>query len=224
MKSLLGVILIGQTPRKDHEENFSRCISKDDQLMMLGALDDLSLSEIQNLKPAGNEGVLATLSREGVPIVVPETEIIQRIPEKIKIMEKKGADLIVIVCTGEFPKFAAKVPLVFPSRVLTNNVKAVAEGSKVGIILPLREQFVHAAPKWAQVGVEPVFEAVSPFTAADSLKDAVKNLTAQGVMLIVLDCMKYDQQIKEEARLLSGLPVIAARTMLEKYVSELFAQ
>jgi len=224
MKRVLGAILIGQTPRKDYEELLNGCLSENDELIMLGALDDLNLAEIQQLKPIEGEGVLATLSRENMPIVVSEQEVIKRIPEKIRIMEKKGASLIVIICTGQFPEFNAKVPIVFPSKVLLHNVKVIAEGKKVGVIVPLDEQKTQLKPRWVQAGVEPVFGVVSPFTENVVMKDSVKKLTEQDVMLIVMDCMKYDQQIKEEVMALSGKPVIAARTLLTKYLSELLCR
>lgn len=224
MKNRLGVILIGQAPRPDYEAFFKECIFEDDEIIIRGALDELTLDEIKNLKPEKGDGVLATVDRNMVPIVVPESEVKRRLPGKIIEMEAKGANIIVVVCTGQFPELTSKVPLILPGEILSHAVAAVARGCKVGVLVPEKEQISQLKNKWLTVDVESYIEAVSPFYQRELIPEACRKLARFDPTVIVMDCMGFDYKMKEMARLASGKPVIAARSILAKFIKELIGK
>jgi protein AroM len=217
----LGVLLIGQTPRSDYQEFFQSCLPDRGRVLMAGALDELTLEEIKDFSYAEGEPVLATASREGVPIVVPAEEVHRRLPDKVRFLEQGGADIIVVTCTGQFPFLKSRVPLVLPSEVLAHNCLALARDNQVGVLVPLAEQISQLREKWVAIGLDPLFYAVSPFTQKDQVAEAGEVLAAQGAGLIIMDCMGYEQWMKDAVRKASGKPVIAARTLLAKIVTEL---
>jgi protein AroM len=221
MKIKLGVALIGQGPRPDYEAFFRQCLNADDEIIVKGALDELTFDEIKALKRQKGDGVLATVDRNFVPIVIPEAEVKKRMPEKISLLEKQGANIIVVVCTGQFVELSSKVPLVLPSEVLTHTVSAIARGCRIGVLVPEKEQIPQLQTKWITVDVDAYMAAVSPFNQSDMIAQACIDLKRYDPSVIVMDCMGYDQRMRETARLASGKPVISARSILAKYICEL---
>jgi len=225
MKRTLGVLLIGQTPRKDYEEVFSQCLSEGDELIMEGILDGFSAQELKSLNSSGKGPVLTTLDRNGDQIVIAEHEITDRMPEKIQGLRARGADLVVVVCTGKFPEQNIDIPVIFPDKVLRYNTKAVAEGKNVAIFVPLSEQKEQLKSRWTDIGINPVIHVVSPFTDNVELsRELIDDLNEKDVSLIVLDCMRFDRKAKERIQAVTGKPVICAKTILIKVVSELIGK
>ncbi|MEA4846366.1 MAG: AroM family protein [Clostridiaceae bacterium] len=225
MKRKLGILLIGQTPRKDYEEIFSQCLNEGDELIMEGVLDEFSARELKNMGAEGNLPVLATLDRNGNQIVIADHEIVNRVPGKIQGLKSKGADIVVVVCTGKFPEMNIDIPIVFPDKVLRYNTKAVAEGKNVAIFIPLEEQKMQMSSRWTDIGVIPVVHAVSPFTEdVEVSQDIIDDLNEKDVAVVVLDCMKFGQAAKSKIQEATGKPVICARTLLLKIVSELMGK
>jgi len=221
----LGVLLIGQTPRKDYEEIFSQCLNEGDELIMEGVLDEFSTQELKAMGAKGKSPVLATLDRNGNQIVIDDHEIVSRIPGKIQGLKSRGADIVVVVCTGKFPEMNIDIPVIFPDKVLRYNTKAVAEGKNVAIFVPLAEQKEQLNSRWVEIGVTPVIHAVSPFTDnVEISQDIIDDLNEKDVAVIVLDCMKFDQAAKNKIQASIGKPVICAKTLLIKIVSELMGK
>jgi len=221
VSTVLGVLLIGQEPRPDYEAFFRACLPEDGRVLVTGTLDDLSLEEIRSLPCPEGEPVLVTLSREMVPIKVPAKEAHRRMPDKIRFLEESGAHIIVVICTGRFPFLKSRVPLVFPSEVLSHNVAALAGGKRVGVMVPLPQQIPQLRDKWLAAGVDPVFHAVSPFTEKDLMEEAGLKLAEFDPTLIVMDCMGYEPEMKQAVKKAARRPVIAARSILARVVSEL---
>lgn len=225
MKRKLGILLIGQTPRKDYERIFSECLNEGDELMMEGILDEFSTQELKKMGAKENDPVLTTLDRYGNQIIIADHEIVNRMPEKIQKLKAKGADMVVVVCTGEFPDVNIDIPIIIPDKVLRYNTKAIAEGKNVAIFVPLEEQKVQMKSRWLDVGVTPVIHAVSPFTDQIEIsQDIIDDLNEKGIALVVLDCMKFNQADKNKIRETIGKPVICAKTLLIKIVSELMGK
>lgn len=225
MKRKLGILLIGQTPRKDYEELFSQCLCDGDELIMEGILDEFSIQDLKVLGALKNTPVLTTLDRNGNQIVVADHEVVSRMPDKIQGLKSKGADIVVVVCTGKFPEINIDIPVIFPDKVLRYNTKAVAEGKNVAIFVPLEEQKDQMNSRWVEIGVTPVIHAVSPFTDdVEISQDIIDDLKEKNVAVVVLDCMKFGQEAKNKIQASIGKPVICAKTLLIKLVSELMGK
>ncbi len=217
----LGILTIGQTPRPDYEQAFRPCLPPDGEMIIVGALDDLTLAEIQALPlPEGAES-LATLSREGVSLTVAADEIHHRMPAKLRALEEQGVSTVVVGCTGDFSFLTASIPLLLPSIILTKTVTAVAAGQKIVVVIPLAGQADTLRPRWEAAGFDPVFHTVSPFSSAEILAAAGRACAAEHPALIVLDCMGFSQAAKEAIRAAAGIPVVAAQSLLARVTAEL---
>lgn len=217
----IGALLIGHSPRADFDEYFRACLPPGGELLQVGALDDLTTAEIQSIPIREGEDVLATITRDQVPVTVPTEAIHARMPEKLAFLEKNGVDIAVVCCTGEFQFLHSAVPLFLPSEILTKTVAAVAAGKKISVLIPLAEQAEQLRPRWVAAGLDPVFHTVSPFTQKEALADAGRQCAAEDTAIVVMDCMGYDQAMKDTVRQAAGKPVVSARTILAKVIAEL---
>jgi len=190
---------------------------------MRGVLDEFSLQEIQSFTYQDDEEVLATLSREMIPITIPAREVYSRMQSKIDDLEKSDVDVIIVVCTGKFPDLQSRAPLILPSEALALNVAAIARGKTVSVFVLLPQQVEQLRKKWQAVGVEPIIYTVSPFShkSKSYFYEISKKLEEDGSLFIVMDCMGYDSSMKQIVSEVSGKLVITARTLLSKVISEL---
>lgn len=223
MGTTLGVLVIGQTPRPDHESVFGACLGEGDRLLMDGVLNGLSPDELKAMEPETGEKHLITAQSDGKTIVIPEGEIIARIPAALRRLEEQGANLLVLACTGELPEFKTNVPLLIPNRILLESAAAVAKGERVGVIVPLPSHEKQVAPRWRQAGMLPEMANASPFDANVDFREAVERIGGD-VRLIALACMGYSYEMREKVRALSGLPVMSGKSILVKYIKELLGR
>jgi len=221
MPFTIGALLIGHSPREDFAEYFRACLPPDGKLLQVGALDDLTTAEIRALPVREGDDVHATLTRDKVALTVAAREIHRRMPEKLAWLERNGADIVVVCCTGEFGFLKSTVPLFLPSEILTKTVAAIAAGKKISVLIPIAEQAEQLKPRWVAAGLDPVFHTVSPFTEPDALADVGRRCGAEASALIVMDCMGYTGTMKDTVRQAAGKPVVSARTILAKVIAEL---
>ncbi|HOL11375.1 MAG TPA: AroM family protein [Bacillota bacterium] len=220
-KTVLGALTIGQSPRSDLIPEMLPLLGPDVEVIEAGALDGMSLEEVQGLYPGHQDYVLVTRMRDGTSVKIGQSHVFPRMQEKIKELEKQGADVIVLVCTGEFPPLESEKLLVKPDKVLFNVVKAVAEGLKLGVFIPDRDQIEHATRRWSRVSQHLQVEPASPYGSLDDIIVSAKNLRKADVQLAVLDCIGYTNWAKEKAKEILGVPVILARSIVARVLAEL---
>lgn len=83
----------------------------------------------------------------------------------------------------------------------------------------LEEQRNILTQKWNSTGVEFCVEVASPYEDSD-IKGSAQKLENQGIELIILDCMGYNEKHKKDAMEGSGLPVLLPRTLTARIVAE----
>lgn len=221
MKNKLGVIVIGQSPRPDCVELFGKCLFEGDEVIVKGALDEVSPEELEEFKHRENVEILVALDRNLNPITVPEIEVKSRMQGKIREMEQEGVTMITIYCSGRFDKLESSVPLILPGAILEHNILAIAEGRKVGVFVPDAEQIDRTYKQFEALGVKPFVVAASPFGPREALEDACSKVTGFNPELIVMDCTSFNQEIRDLTRNITGKPVITAESIYLKIISEL---
>ncbi|WP_156877577.1 AroM family protein [Shimazuella kribbensis] len=223
MTKRIGIVTIGQAPRKDIASIFDAYF-KDVEILQAGALDDLSKTEIdETMSPVDGDYVLTTRLVTGDSVVVAREKIEPLLQQKIYQLENASCDPILILCTGVFEDLRTnKSVLVEPDRVLPPVVAALVQNRKLGIIAPLVEQVGSIEGKWVDVDLSPLIAAASPYTGSRSdFEEAAKKLKEQGAQVLLLDCMGYDEQMREYVIEISGLPVILSNALIAKLMSEL---
>ncbi|MCR4429526.1 MAG: AroM family protein [Tepidanaerobacteraceae bacterium] len=217
----IGLLTIGQAPRVDLVPEIKTVLGEDVEIIERGALDGLTIKEVEALYPRQDDEVLVTRMADGTEVKVAEREIFPRLKEKIKNLEAEGINTIFLACTGEFPSFDSASLIVRPQKVLHHVVSSLAEGLTLGIIIPDERQVVSAKERWSTVASKVIVEPGSPYAGMENIEKAAKLLATSGVDLVVMDCMGYTLQMKDVVLQHVKKPVILARSIVAKVVSEL---
>jgi len=92
-------------------------------------LDDLTLEDMNKVEVQPDDGILVSRMRDGTEVKFTERFVLPLLQDKILMLEKQRVRLIVIMCTGKFPKFKSEGLVVTPQEIL----KGVVEGTLVNI-------------------------------------------------------------------------------------------
>lgn len=222
MEKIIGTVTIGQSPRVDVIPEIAALLRPDVKIEEAGALDGLSMEEIEKMAPRSGDYVLVTRLADGSSVQVAERHITPLVREKIAGHFTKGIPLVLLLCTGEFPGFDASGLLIRPQKVLFNAVSAVAEGMRLGVLTPSPDQVEQSEKRWRKVSETvlslPSSPYVNPMEAAEL---AARKLKAWDVKMTVLDCMGYTFAMQGLVREITGKPVILARGIAARTVAEL---
>ena len=111
----VGAITIGQSPREDVIQDLLPLMDDRVELIQAGALDGLTREDIRAFAPGQEDYVLISQLQDGSPVMFAERYILPRLQQCIELLEEQGAELILFLCTGDFPDvFHSTVPLIFP--------------------------------------------------------------------------------------------------------------
>ena len=220
MTALL-VLTIGQSPRPDLVAELLDALDpvqwSAEAIEVRGALDGLTLSEIQALAPASDADVLHTRLPEGTDVVVSKRAVTERLTDLLA--SESGDRPVLVACTGTFDRLGGRASVLFPSRVLDGAIDAcLPPGSTLGVLVPLAEQVDTFASARSRADRPAVAAAVLP--GADPHKAATQ-LREAGVDLIVLDCFGYDRALLQQVRQITGVPVLSAVRVTAALVAEL---
>src|SRR5262249_22533886 len=150
----LGVLTIGQAPRADRlARDVARVVGREFEVVERGALDGLTAAEVSRLAPAEDDDLRVTLLSDGAPVRVGKRTILLRLQEQAARLEDDGVAATLLACTGRFPDFGHRRPLLQPQAALYGVVKGLANESPIATMPPLREQSEMAGPEGAALGV-----------------------------------------------------------------------
>lgn len=202
--SNLTFLTIGQAPRPDLSEAVEAHLPVTARVRHAGVLDGLSRSEVE-ARFGAVEGRATLLSRlaDGRPVTLDAEAVAAGLQVRLDRVEAEGADVVVLLCTGEFPGLrAGRARLVEPDVLVTGYVGTVLRGSRVGFVVPLAEQVDEARQKWRGVVPEPVFSTASPYADDDgtALRAAARAHLDAGADALMLDCMGYGTRHHESLR------------------------
>jgi protein AroM len=191
-----------------------------------GALDGLSDVEVDDLAPRDtSEYRLVTLLRSGRAVEIGKPAILQRLQAQIWDLEQhEQVDATLLMCTGAFPRFEHRRPLLAPQEALYGVVSGLAGSEGIGALIPLESQRAQALSKWNEYGVASarVFPAdpygADPLGAIAAASEAARSA---GVAVLFMDCFGYDLAMKAAAKRGFGGPVLLARTLAARLIAEL---
>ena len=215
--SLIATVTIGQSPREDAVPELARYVP-DARFVEAGALDLLDDAAIAALAPVGDDFPLVTRLRDRRSVVVGEQAITPLVQDAIRRVEGE-ADLVIVLCTGEFAVSCRK-PLLFPGRILASTVTAVHGGRPVAILAPHESQVAPVGDRWRARGVEATVLAASPYANTD-FEAIGRRARDAGATLIVMDCLGYTLAMKSAVAASSGLPTILVRSLVARVAAEL---
>lgn len=222
MKPVLGAVTIGQSPRVDLVPELMEMLGGNIAIKEAGALDDLTPAQIQQLAPGPNDYVLVSRLRNGGSAQMAERLVSPLVKKAIKRLYDEGAQVIVLLCTGEFPPL--EIPnglLVIPQPLINGIGQALARDSKLGVIRPSPDQIPQATHAWRPACKELVVVAASPYVTGEGITLAANKLKDAEVDMIIMDCMGYTKAMQEQVRTITGKPVLLARSLVARILAEL---
>jgi protein AroM len=208
MQPLL-VLTIGQAPRLDLVAELDDVLSVygfgPDDIEVQGALDGLTLEEIDELTPTDDADALHVHLPGGHDRVVSKKAISERLAP---LAERAASRLTIVACTGRFPDLPRRPNLLFPSVVLDGLIDAVLPaGHRLGVLVPIPEQIELFTTTRGRPDRPATVVSTKPGTDPTA---AAEKLRTAGVDLIVLDCFGYDRELLDTVREVAGSPVLSA--------------
>lgn len=220
----VGAITIGQSPRTDVTQDILPLLGDQVELLQAGGLDGLSREEVKTFQPGPDDYVLISRLQDGSSVVFAERYILPRLQDCIDKLEAQGAEIILFLCTGDFPAvFHSKVPLVFPCKVLNGMVPALAGRGKIAVITPTPQQVAQSEDKWKKYVSQVTSIPASPYGSPEEMERAARQVAEMDVDLVVMDCIGYTVEMKANFHKISGKPVILSRTLAARALMEMLS-
>ncbi|WP_407270135.1 AroM family protein [Radiobacillus sp. PE A8.2] len=223
MNKKIGVITIGQAPRTDLLPEVERFFSSDVEFIQRGVLDGFGKKELEQIKPEPNQTTLVSRLKDGTSATMAKEKTLPIIQQIIDDFNRDQVHLIIIACTGEFKLFQSNVPIIYPDYLLNHVAQGIFRNKgKIGVIVPLPEQYESIEKKWQAAGFSPTSCASSPYIYDESSLIKVTNeLEKSDISTIVLDCIGYTQDMKDIVKKHTRKNVILSRNIVFKNVAEL---
>ena len=135
-------------------------------------------------------------------------------------MENSGAELIVLMCTGEMGFFRSNAFFVESSTIVRNIAEALGEGKRVGIFIPDEKQLTQMIKRWNSIKTAEI-HALSPYLNADETEKIIEKYNNKKWDMVVLDCMGYTEEIKNIISEKLNTKVLLSRSVIARVVAEL---
>lgn len=215
----LGALVVGQSPRPEVERELKRIVA-DVSLDLRGCLDGLSRTEIDALQPQEGDAVLFTRLSNGDGVRLSKNEVVRHGGAQLGALERAGANLVIVLCTGEFPAWENRRVL-FPSAIMRNFVSGLLPKGHIGVLAPLKAQISATKTRWTDENHTVSTIALSPNASFDEAEQAGQKMRELAPDLIVLDCVSYTREIKNAVCGTADKPGVLAITTIARCAAEL---
>lgn len=218
----VGTLTIGQSPRSDVIPELRDVLGPGVEILEKGALDGLSLEEVKAFYPRPNDYILITRMRDGTEVKIAEAQVIGRMKRCVSEFQAEPVEVIILLCTGEFPEIQSKKILVRPDRVMLNVVQSLLRSGRLGVIVPSPDQIPALKRRWEKSNLEVVAEAVSPYTGThEELREKAQEIKASDVDLVILDCIGFGRETRTLFREITKKPVLLPVTTVGRVAREM---
>ena len=219
----IGLITVGQSPRVDVTSDILPILGDGVELIEAGALDEMTDRDFDRIAPKDGDYILVSRLRDGSQVCFTKRHILPIIQELIYKLEAQDVTLIVLLCTGELPKFKSDVPLIYSCDILEALVPVISGGHRIAIIVPDCSQKLQNKKHWEKFVNNPYIVAASPYGCSCELDIAIDEINekAQDATFVVMDCVGYSLKMKQHVFKKTGKRVILARTILAHVIKEL---
>jgi protein AroM len=222
----VGLITIGQSPRTDVVPDMLAQTGLDIDVLEAGALDGLTLRDVEKLAPQGDEAWLVSRMQDGTEVRIAKRELEPRMQQRIEELETQGVDLIVPLCASDWSSLCPNTSFINPGRALPAIVESVTRpGGVLGVISPTKEQAELAIDRYAERRVPIVSKYAQPYTTPEEIerqcRDAGEQLAQAGVDVIYMGCMGHSASMRAMVREASGIPTLTANSLIASLIRQL---
>jgi protein AroM len=226
MSTNIGIVTIGQSPRPDKlADDIQRVLGPDVTVVERGALDGFTTEDLNELAPRPGDYRLITKLRDGGSVEIGKTPILPILQNHITDLEDSAdVEATLLMCTGSFPPFDHKRPLLLPQEALYGAVAGFAGSRTIGALIPLESQSEQAQDKWRDFGVSSVdLFSANPYSDDPHSQIVSASVEARdaGSSVLFLDCFGYDISMRAAAQEAFHGPVVLARTLAARFIAEM---
>ena len=225
MKSIIGIVSIGLSPRKDIQNELNLVINKDVDYIHAGALDDINEEELIKLSPESNSDSLVTLYKNDLEVKISHNKTEEILYDKIKNLSKK-ADMIVMACTGYENLTDNDIPIFFPGTIAENLIMYSSNKTnfKLGVIQPTSDQIQKEEIKWKTRKIQAEVHATTPYVDTNINKDwpiIINSLNKFEPDIIYLNCMGMKSEHKNLIQKKLNKPALLATHVTGNVINQL---
>ena len=219
MARTIAAVTIGQAPRPDVVPEMS-ALTPGVGWIEAGALDGFDDTALAAVECRPGDFPLVTRLASGRSVVVGELAIAPHLEGAVRRVEG-AADVVVVLCTGEF-RVPCRRPLLVPYRLLSAAVTAIDTAGPVAILTPLADQAPAQVVRWRDRGLDALVIVASPY--ADTDFGAVgRQAREMGARVIVMDCLGYTLAMRAAVQSASERPTLLVRSLVARLAAELVA-
>lgn len=216
---MIGLVVLGHSPRTDHEEVYDR-ITPSIPRKLVGALDSLNCDEARKLEDQEGSSPLVCLLQDKTTVEIPLPVLFPYIEHQLEALASEGALGAVVLCCGGFPRFRCSIPVFLPGMIVPAVVKATYPDGRIGIIVPNKAQEPAAVVHWNKAGLEVTPAVVSPYEGV-GFDEAAEKFSAMKCDLVAIDCMGFNEQHRNRLARDCGCAVLLPKTLVAKVAAEM---
>ncbi|MDH5468224.1 MAG: AroM family protein [Candidatus Aminicenantes bacterium] len=216
----VGFFTIGQSPREDVISEIRPLLLPQIEIYEEGLLDGLPPEGIDLLKPGLGEIPLITRLRDGSQVLLSEEKVSSLIHEALDNMRKTDIRATGVLCTHDFQLPRLSYPVIFPHDYIHFLITRAFRINSLGVVVPLEGQVEIARKKW-EVEIA-VTEVKSPYGEGKEWEEIAQKFTQEKVEAVVLDCMGFRMQDKQQLQNLLPCPILLPRAILAQAINQLF--
>jgi protein AroM len=217
----IGMLTIGQSPRTDILPGFLEILGEGYEVVEVGALDGLTLEDIERIDFRPDDYLLVSRMRDGTEIRITKRFVLPLVQGKIRELEEAGVDLSIIMCTGSFPQFESRGLIVTPQEIIKGVLKGTLKRGRLGVVYPAKEQRVKAESDYVREGVQVYADYLSPYKGLDEIEQLAGRLSEQGLDLVLLNCFGFSSEVRRVVADRTGVPVIQSNALVARVLKAL---
>jgi len=217
------MITVGQSPRVDVVPDMIEILGPGVDIRERGALDGLSREEIAALAPSPGDELLITRLADGTSVFVAKRHMVERVQARVSELESSGVGMSALLCTGAFPRFQARRPLVEPQEVLLGLLRGLTWEGRLGILTPSVPHVPQTEARWRAAGFDPLVVPLSPYQEENPAALAAAGAALRGGQagLVVMDCIGFRRKTRDMLQRDLGVPVLVANLLVARVLAEL---
>jgi len=217
---MIAAITPGQSRRADVVPEFRPLLPSDVEILEKGALDGLTLDQVESFRPTEDNDVLVTRMRDGTEVTIGRAYIFPRLQKIVSELAETDVDLITLLCSGKFPMLHSEKTLLLPEKLLSGVLSSVSIKGKLGVLVPSERQVASAEERYKRMGFDAIVHRAEPWNDQKEVVNAAKALAGL-VNLTVMDCFGYNVKMKAKVNEITSGPVILVRSLLARALAEL---
>ena len=191
-------------------------------LVVRGSQDGMTDEELRTLSEGVEPNSYAEILEDGSTVNITRETVLKGMQDQTRSLLEDGCDAVLICCTLPWEELDAMPNVVTPSTILEDTAATIAGGGgSIGVMQPVEAAMEEEIQHWLALGERRGLEIHARYAAPqvpgedtvfsdDQFAEVARSLAAEGVDVIVMDCMAYTEQHRTLVAEVSGKPVLRA--------------